>query len=104
VSALIETGGPAGPYEHTGAYRPAAPAQVEAIGVPMAEPESLWAVVEYTPPEHPDEPQYLVKGPGDYGSPYWYSLDGEDGWGWGQVMSWPGTVRLVRPGVTKDET
>ncbi|HET6291731.1 MAG TPA: hypothetical protein VFG33_00100 [Kribbella sp.] len=69
---------------------------------PMPEPAGLWAVVEHVSPEYPDDRNYLVKGPGgfDDGTAYWFSLGGEDGWGWEQVLRWPGTVRLVREGVT----
>jgi hypothetical protein len=69
----------------------------------MAEPSGLWAVVEYTPAEHPNEPRPLLKAPG-FGGLYWFSVGGEDGWGWDQVLSWPGTVRLVRDGISKDES
>lgn len=61
------------------------------------EPDGLWAVVERTDDDGASE--YLVKGPGAFGGPYWYSLDGEDGWGWDQIMRWPGSTRLVRAGV-----
>jgi hypothetical protein len=72
----------------------------------MIEPAGLWAVVERTyqlPGGDRDqnaEPEYLVKGPGDWvGGPYWYSIGSEHGWGWDQVTSWPGELRLVRDGV-----
>lgn len=69
---------------------------------PMPEPAGLWAVVEHVSSEYPDDPSYLVKGPGgfDEGTAYWFSLATEDGWGWDQVLRWPGTVRLIRDGVT----
>lgn len=62
------------------------------------EPAGLWAVVERTDSDGVIS-EYLIKGPGQFGGPYWYSLDGEDGWGWDQIMRWPGTTRLVRAGV-----
>lgn len=65
------------------------------------EPAGLWAVIAFTEPGPDHLPEFLVKGPSSqpFGGPYWYPLDGEYGWTWDQVMTWPGTVRLVRPGV-----
>ena len=73
--------------------------QEKIVAETMPEPPGLWAIVEWISPEHPDWPQHLVKGPGAFGGPYWYPLGSEDGWGWDQVLSWPGTVRLVREGI-----
>lgn len=97
-----------GPYEHTGAYRPDVMAQTDQpadCGTPEStvplvdEPAGLWAVVKHLSPEYPDEPYYLVKGPGCFGGPYWYRLGGEDGWSWDQVSSWQGRIFLVRGGI-----
>lgn len=65
------------------------------------EPAGLWAVVEWMEPGHDRTPEFLVKGPSSQpvGGPLWYPLGGDYGWSWGQVTSWPGTVRLVRQGV-----
>lgn len=65
----------------------------------LPEPSGLWAVVEHTPAGHPDEPCYLVKAPYPLGGPLWWSIGGEDGWGWDQVTGWPGTLRWVRGGL-----
>lgn len=70
-----------------------------AAELPMAEPTGMWAVIEHRAPGA-DSVSYFVKGLGYSGfGPYWYLLGGEDGWGWDQVTSWPGTVRLMRDGL-----
>lgn len=65
----------------------------------MVEPSGLWAVVEYV---EADTLTHLVKAPGGFvaGTAYWFAIGTEDGWSWDQVMRWPGTVRVVRDGVT----
>ena len=71
----------------------------EIVAETMPEPSGLWAVVERISPEQPDWPQHLVKGPCEHGGPYWWEIGTENGWSWDQVLTWPGTLRLVREGI-----
>lgn len=66
----------------------------------VEEPAGLWAVVEHRAHAAVDHGAFYVKGPGgfNHGS-YWFALYGEDGYGWDQVINWPGSVRLVRDGM-----
>lgn len=68
---------------------------------PMPEPAGLWAVISFTPTEHPELLVYLVRAPGLLGNSYWYELGSENGWGWDRIIQWGGTVRLVRAGAVE---